>query len=149
MKIINKNRQEKGITLIALVITIIILLILAVVSIRLVVNNGILGKAEYATQKYTEEEAAEQEKLLKAEYEMAKYEGNFTGTYTDYVLDKKFPGLKVGDYVNYDPTEGATETQMTYTSYSLNNASSDKNNGRTSGYDQDQSFDARTYKNAG
>ena len=38
---------------------------------------------------------------------------------------------------------------MTYTSYSLNNTSSDKNNGRTSGYSQDQSFDARTYKNAG
>ena len=63
----HQRNTQRGITLIALIITIIILLILAVVSIRLVVNNGILGKAEHATQKYTEEEAAEQEKLLKAE----------------------------------------------------------------------------------
>ena len=97
-----KLKQTRGITLIALIITIIVLLILAVVSIRLVVNDGILGKAEYATQKYTEEEAAEQEKLLKAEYEMAKYEGKFSGSYPEYVIDKKYPGLKIGDYVAYN-----------------------------------------------
>ena len=132
-----KLKQTKGITLIALIITIIVLLILAVVSIRLVVNDGILGKAEYATQKYTEEEAAEQEKLLKAEYEMAKYEGKFSGTYTDYVLDKKY-GLKIGDYVAYDATKdenGNTITgeKATYTSYSVDDASSDKNEGRMPG----------------
>ena len=51
-KMKGKLKQTKGITLIALIITIIILLILAVVSIRLVVNNGILGKAEHAVNKY-------------------------------------------------------------------------------------------------
>ena len=56
-----KLKQTKGITLIALIITIIILLILAVVSIRLVVNNGILGKAEKGVSKYQEAEADEQE----------------------------------------------------------------------------------------
>lgn len=59
--------------------------------------------------------------------------------------------IHVGDYVNYDPTSGATEAQMTYTSYSASSATSNptRNNGRTSGYSSDQSFDARTYKNAG
>ena len=39
-----KNKQEKGITLIALVVTIVVLLILAGVSIRLVLtNNGVIS----------------------------------------------------------------------------------------------------------
>ena len=145
-----KIRTNKGITLIALIITIIILLILAVVSIRLVVNNGILGKAEYATQKYSEEEAAEQEKLLKAEYEMAKYEGKFSGTYPEYLIDKKYPGLKIGDYVAYDATTDAkgnaiTGDKATYTSYSVSNASTDKNEGRSSGYTSNQVFNLSSY----
>ena len=46
-----KNRktklQEKGITLVALVVTIIVLLILAGIALSLVLgNNGILGKAK-------------------------------------------------------------------------------------------------------
>ena len=106
-------KHSEGITLIALIITIIVLLILAVVSIRLVINNGILGKSEYATQKYSEAEADEQEKLLKVEYEMAKYEGKFSGTYTDYALDKKY-GLKIGDYVAYN--EAGTGNYTTDTS---------------------------------
>ena len=40
-----KNKQEKGITLIALVVTIVVLLILAGVSISLVLNNnGVISK---------------------------------------------------------------------------------------------------------
>lgn len=70
-----KIRTNKGITLIALIITIIILLILAVVSIRLVVNNGILGKAEHATTKYGTEEEQEQIKIGYADYQMAKESG--------------------------------------------------------------------------
>ena len=142
-----KLKQTKGITLIALIITIIVLLILAVVSIRLVINNGILGKAEYATQKYTEEEATEQEKLLKAEYEMAKYEGKATGTYEEYVLDKMY-GLKIGDYVNYDPTKdenGNAVAVQSYTSYSTDDASSEKNEGRSSGYSSNQVFNLSSY----
>ena len=58
----NRNRQEKGITLIALVITIIVLLILAGVSLRLVAGNeGILGRAEKAVTK--NDEASAREKL--------------------------------------------------------------------------------------
>ena len=43
------RRQEKGITLIALIITIIILLILAGISLHLLIgNNGILNKTQLA-----------------------------------------------------------------------------------------------------
>lgn len=54
-------KGEKGITLVALVITIIVLLILAGVSIALVVgNNGILGRATGAVST-TEKATADQE----------------------------------------------------------------------------------------
>lgn len=60
MKIINKNRQEKGITLIALVVSIIVLLILAAVSIAtLTGENGILTQAENAKTKTKEADATE------------------------------------------------------------------------------------------
>ncbi|MFR8104696.1 MAG: type II secretion system protein [Clostridia bacterium] len=45
------ERKSKGITLIALVVTIIILLILAGVTIYFVVNSGLIGKTEEAKQK--------------------------------------------------------------------------------------------------
>jgi hypothetical protein len=54
-KVKMKNKQEKGITLIALVVTIVVLLILAGVSIRLVLtNNGVISKAKEA-EKLTDE----------------------------------------------------------------------------------------------
>lgn len=61
-----------GITLVALVISIIVLLILATVSISLVINNGILDKAKYAVNKYSEGEIIEQIKLAYLECETYK-----------------------------------------------------------------------------
>ncbi len=60
-----KNLNEKkGITLIALVVTIVVLLILAGVSISLVLdNNGIIGKSKDAKNKYAQSRANEQEDL--------------------------------------------------------------------------------------
>ena len=64
MKIINKNRQEKGITLIALVITIIVLLILAGVSIAMLTGqNGILTQANNAKTSTANKSAEEKVKL--------------------------------------------------------------------------------------
>ena len=54
-----KNTQ-KGITLVALVITIIVLLILAMVSIKIVMDGGLITKASKATDTHTI--AAEKEK---------------------------------------------------------------------------------------
>ena len=58
-----KLKNMKGITLIALVITIIILLILAVVSINLVMNSGIIKRAENAVDKYAKAEDEEKSAL--------------------------------------------------------------------------------------
>ncbi|MEI3356289.1 MAG: hypothetical protein V8R81_04385 [Clostridia bacterium] len=58
-----KSMRENGITLIALVITIIVLLILASVSIAMLTgNNGILTQAKHAKQATIE--AAEKEIMI-------------------------------------------------------------------------------------
>ena len=59
-----KNKQEKGITLIALVVTIVVLLILAGVSISLVLNNnGVISKAKEAKNRYVEAQTNEEKQL--------------------------------------------------------------------------------------
>ena len=59
-----KNKQEKGITLIALVVTIVVLLILAGVSISLVLNNnGVISKAKDARDQYAEAQTNEEKQL--------------------------------------------------------------------------------------
>ncbi len=68
-----KDRKNKGITLVALVITIIILLVLAGISISALTNTGIFEKAKDAKQK--SEEAKKQEESMLSEYEdeLSKY----------------------------------------------------------------------------
>ena len=65
-----KNTQ-KGITLVALVITIIVLLILAVVSIKIVMDGGLTTKAKEATEKHAEEAEKEAIQTGYAAYQMA------------------------------------------------------------------------------
>ena len=63
-----KNKQEKGITLIALVVTIVVLLILAGVSLSLVIgNDGIMKRAKEAKNRYAEAQTNEEKQL----YELA------------------------------------------------------------------------------
>ena len=66
----NKN---KGITLVALVITIIILLILAGISISALTNTGIFGKAKEAKQKSADAELDQNTKLDSYEEEISNY----------------------------------------------------------------------------
>ena len=66
----NKN---KGITLVALVITIIILLILAGISISALTNTGIFGKAKDAKQKSADAELDQNTKLDSYEEEISNY----------------------------------------------------------------------------
>ena len=69
----NNLKQKKGITLIALVITIVVLLILAGVTIAMLTGeNGILGKATTAKAKSAEEEAREKVSLMLASWKMEK-----------------------------------------------------------------------------
>ena len=64
------NKKEKGITLIALVITIIVLLILAGVSISMLTGeNGILSQAQNAKNRTKE---AENEEVVKLAYNEAQ-----------------------------------------------------------------------------
>ena len=69
-------KNQKAITLVALIITVIVLLILAMVSIRLIMNGRIIDRAERGKEAYSEEEIAEQLKLAYSEYEMGKYNDN-------------------------------------------------------------------------
>ena len=181
-----KVKNVKGITLIALVITIIVLLILAgVVIATLTGDNGILGKAKTAKITNDEEKAKEQIKIAvmgsygkdgelnyddltknlgqigitglpdTASYPLevtldgvsatikANGEVNFTtsGGYTqtgDTITSPDGKTMKVGDYVDYDPTLEAKASDLTYTS------KTDK-----TGADSNQDFNAATYKSAG
>ena len=55
-----ENKNEKGITLIALIITIIVMLILVGVTINVALDGGIFDKAKDATQKTSREVSREQ-----------------------------------------------------------------------------------------
>ena len=67
-------KQNNGLTLIALVITIIVLLILAGVSLALTIgNNGILSRATTVESTYNQSEVLEELKTLTAEKYLAAY----------------------------------------------------------------------------
>ena len=166
-------------------ITIIVLLILAGVTIAtLTGDNGILGKAKTAKTTNDEEKAKEQIKIAvmgsygkdgelnyddltknlrqigikglpkEASYPLevtldgvsatikANGEVNFQGGgYTqtgDTITSPDGKTMKVGDYVNYDPTLEANASDLTYTS------TADK-----TGADSNQEFNVATYKSAG
>ena len=67
------SKKNKGITLVALVITIIILLILAGISISALTNTGIFGKAKEAKEKSEAAEKQQSETLDSYEKELNKY----------------------------------------------------------------------------
>ncbi len=91
-----KNLKENnvGITLIALVLTIIILLLLAGITLSLIAGSeGILGKASNAVDKNEKATAEEQAELLmmdkQSDYYDEKYVGEgYAGTKRDYLLGK-------------------------------------------------------------
>ena len=80
-----KIRMQKGITLIALIITIIILLILAVVTIGSIKNRNIITYAQNASKDYNDKKV-EEESII------AGYES---------LIESKLPGEKGGSKVTY------------------------------------------------
>lgn len=75
-----KIKQEKGITLIALVVTIVVLLILAGVSISLVLNNnGVISKAKEARDKYAEAQTNDEKQLNEVSDWIKETVGDTTG----------------------------------------------------------------------
>ena len=96
------SKENKGITLVALVITIIILLILATISIQSLTSTGLFAKAQEAKEK-TQNATENQAKILNEyEDELNKY---ILET-KDYKLADK---VKVGDYVKYIPDTASTD----------------------------------------
>ena len=98
-------RNKKGITLVALVVTIIIMLILAGVSISALTNTGIFEKVQDAKQK-SEEAEKEQNKIL-SEYETAldQYDEN------TLVYKVNNGEIKIGDYISYTPDTVTKENE--------------------------------------
>ena len=68
----NKIKLEKGITLIALILTIVVLLIIAVVTIGAVKDDGIIEHAQSAGDSYTVEQEKERIALAYSEYQIEK-----------------------------------------------------------------------------
>ena len=119
MKKILKN--TKGITLVALVITIIILLILAGISISALTNTGIFQKAKDAKQKSEDAELDQNTKLDEYENELDKY-------LPKKLVDKVNDGtIKVGDYISYTPDQASTDDILQELATYSGNTDSTKN----------------------
>ena len=72
-----RNDRQKGITLIALVVTITVLIILATVSINTVLgDNGIIKRAQKARDSYSNSQKSEDEQMAVLANEMAEYDTN-------------------------------------------------------------------------
>ena len=103
-----KIKNQKGITLIALVITIIILLILAGVALSIVFNGGIIEKSQNAVDTYNSSSKNEEEKL-------ADLETKFQQLYNERVAGKEGNGEDTsggssnGDNVDDTPGENSGE----------------------------------------
>lgn len=94
-------KRKEGITLIALVVTIIVLIILAGVSISLVLgNNGIVTKAKQGKATYQEASVLEKVEMALVEYNMEKLENTEEGEVTEalnYLSDKE-----IFEYIDED-----------------------------------------------
>ena len=102
-----KKNGIKGITLIALVITIIVLLILAGVSIAtLIGENSLLVKANNAKEEWRTSQIEEKGKLLKQEASLLEKNSNSTNEMVAYYIDE-VPIPKGFSYV-----EGTKETYI-------------------------------------
>ena len=93
-------RKEKGITLIALVITIILLLILTGVVVKTITGeNGLIKHTQVAKEKYEIEEAKEQINIVIVGLEMEKIAKNQQGPTIEEILDKLYKDKIIkGDY---------------------------------------------------
>ena len=170
-KILKKGSKQSGITLVALVVTVVVLLILAGVSIRLVLdNNGIITRAGDARDK-TYIAAIEETKAMwtternlgsttdsLAEYLYNKgvitedektivnnngeiKKGNYSISFVKTVVEAFKDGdLAVGDWVNYNVTELASNVIATDTAnYDATNKSYTSSSDNT-GWSADQTY---------
>ena len=107
---LKSKRKNDGITLVALVITIIIVLILATISIQSLTNTGLFKKAQEAKEKSQNAEENQVKTLNEYEEELNKYISKEKEENEDKLADT----VKVGDYVSYTP-DTVTDTDTKYT----------------------------------
>ena len=124
-----KIRDEKGITLIALVITIIVMLILVAVTISMAVNGGLFEYAGRAAQETDKAKRAELELTNLASIEEVEASGT---TAYDYLIDKFAAKKKIKFYIkpfqyNTEFVEYIAEEGMTFKEW-LQSDYSDKSN---------------------
>ena len=117
------SKENKGITLVALVITIIILLILATISIQSLTNTGLFGKAQEAKEKTQKAEENQAKTLNEYEDAMNEYLQGATGEKAEKLADK----VKVGDYVSYTPDTASTDAVLQELGIYSGNTDSTKN----------------------
>ena len=118
------NNKEKGITLIALVVTITVLIILATISINTVLGDkGIIGRAQKARDSYQNSSTSEDEHMRQLANEMAQYDEDensvviektksYVGYYADIDGDGTVDGviyadLAVGGSGQWSDSDGA------------------------------------------
>ena len=106
------QNTQRGITLVALIITIIVLLILAMVSISLVMNSGIIDKSKTAVDKYSQEEIQEQIKLAYSEWQMGQYSG-VTEDAPTFVKNKLNSIYGAGTVANVTAENGILTVELT------------------------------------
>lgn len=80
--------NEKGITLIALVVTIVILIILATISVNIVMNGGLIDRAEKSAEEYEKAKAYELLDMTLAEAHIQKYDEGLTDEQLDSKIKK-------------------------------------------------------------
>jgi len=90
------NKQNKGITLIALVITIVILVILVGVSVAVTINTGLIANSKKAVADYDTAQKDEETKIQTV-YDIME----------SMNPDSLAAKVKVGDYVTYKPKAGS------------------------------------------
>ena len=108
MKTKIRDKQERGVTLIALVVTIVVLLILAGISINLVLNNnGVISKAKEAKKQYAEAQTNDENQQKEIEdwieetvTNVKKIEGVVIPEGYYYVGGTKAKGIVISDNAN-------------------------------------------------
>jgi type II secretory pathway pseudopilin PulG len=112
----NKVKETKGITLIALVVTIIVLLILAAITIStLTGENGILTKADSANERTKQEQAVEEVKLA---YNAVQIDGVIDGWDIDKKAEELQKELRKEDSTSTVTVNG-TDLDVTYKGYDM------------------------------
>ena len=112
-----KEKNEKGITLIALVITIIVLLILAGVTIAaLSGDNGILNRAKEAKDTTQKQSLIEEVQVGILEKQVGNETGELTSNNLKEVLEQYFDGVPDADEIKPETT---LKTKSQYGSYIL------------------------------